>query len=202
MGNVSKGHGISICRHYSGFSPEEIVRRARCRIGESSYQLISNNSAPFCSWCVTGAHKNEQAERKISIPQKLFRQFVRGIVNLLFILTGARLKEEIRTDPRCRWRWFQFQGPFAQSTTPTPADFLGDLINNVVPGAGTALDQANTAAGLPFRLMQAGPGQQDPSSRVRRSRETMREVEAPATPESGQRRIGETSAGGAGISPA
>lgn len=42
---------------------EEIVRRARSRLGESRYRLLSNNCEHFSEWCVHGCHRSRQAER-------------------------------------------------------------------------------------------------------------------------------------------
>jgi len=42
---------------------EEIVRRARSRLGENRYRLLSNNCEHFSEWCVHGEHRSPQAER-------------------------------------------------------------------------------------------------------------------------------------------
>ncbi len=45
------------------FSPEEIVARARGRLGEDRYRLTSNNCEHFCEWCLSGESRSEQVER-------------------------------------------------------------------------------------------------------------------------------------------
>lgn len=92
--SFSKGHGISICRHNSRFTAEEVVRRARSRLDENSYHLLSNNCEHFCSWCVTGSHQSEQVEKLLNIPEKLFvyvcRMATGVLVRLLHIdLSGG-----------------------------------------------------------------------------------------------------------------
>jgi hypothetical protein len=42
---------------------EEIVRRARSRLGENRYRLLSNNCEHFSEWCIHGEHRSAQAER-------------------------------------------------------------------------------------------------------------------------------------------
>jgi hypothetical protein len=42
---------------------EEIVRRARSRLGENRYQLFSNNCEHFSEWCVNGVHRSPQVDR-------------------------------------------------------------------------------------------------------------------------------------------
>ena len=42
---------------------EEIVRRARSRLGENRYRLLSNNCEHLSEWCVHGEHRSPQVER-------------------------------------------------------------------------------------------------------------------------------------------
>lgn len=46
----------------------EIVARARSRLGENSYRLISNNCEHFCEWCVAGAARSEQIDSLLALP--------------------------------------------------------------------------------------------------------------------------------------
>lgn len=41
---------------------EDIVRRARSRLGECRYDLLSNNCEHFCSWCELGEARSSQIE--------------------------------------------------------------------------------------------------------------------------------------------
>ena len=50
------------------FSEDEIVKRARSRLGEKGYSLITNNCEHFARWCVTGENISYQV---INSPQKL-----------------------------------------------------------------------------------------------------------------------------------
>lgn len=45
------------------FPADEIVRRAHARLGETRYNLVSNNCEHLCAWCVVGASYSEQVER-------------------------------------------------------------------------------------------------------------------------------------------
>jgi Lecithin retinol acyltransferase len=45
------------------YTPEEIVARARSRIGERRYHLITNNCEHFTLWCLTGVSRSLQIER-------------------------------------------------------------------------------------------------------------------------------------------
>jgi hypothetical protein len=44
------------------FPPEEVVRRARMRVGESQYQVLRNNCEHFCEWCLHGEPRSFQVE--------------------------------------------------------------------------------------------------------------------------------------------
>ena len=47
------------------YSPDEIVRRAKSRIGEKDYHLVGNNCEQFVNWCRTGQHESQQVNEKI-----------------------------------------------------------------------------------------------------------------------------------------
>lgn len=52
---------------------EEIVRRARSRLGENHYRLLSNNCEHLSEWCVHGKHRSPQVERLLSGLHRVFR---------------------------------------------------------------------------------------------------------------------------------
>jgi len=55
----------------SRYSPEEIVRRARSRLGESDYRLLTNNCEHFCNWCVSGVSRSAQVEGRLQLPLRI-----------------------------------------------------------------------------------------------------------------------------------
>lgn len=62
------GRSVRIVDHYeSHYSPDEIVRRARSRLGESDYRLLTNNCEHFCNWCVSGVSRSAQVERRLPL---------------------------------------------------------------------------------------------------------------------------------------
>jgi hypothetical protein len=69
LARFSAGHAVRIVHHpRSVFSPEEIVRRARSRLGENDYRLLSNNCEHFCNWCLDGVSHSAQVERPLVLP--------------------------------------------------------------------------------------------------------------------------------------
>jgi hypothetical protein len=55
------------------FHGREIVRRARSRLGECQYDLLSNNCEHFCSWCELAEPRSLQVEA-LSTPLRLLLQ--------------------------------------------------------------------------------------------------------------------------------
>jgi len=48
------------------FDQHEVVRRARLRLGEDRYSVLSNNCEHFCEWCVRGRHLSYQVDDRIA----------------------------------------------------------------------------------------------------------------------------------------
>ena len=48
------------------FDPHEVVSRARLRLGEDRYSVLTNNCEHFCEWCVRGQHRSYQVDDRIS----------------------------------------------------------------------------------------------------------------------------------------
>jgi hypothetical protein len=63
----------------SHFDRCEVVRRARSRVGESSYRLFSNNCEHFCEWCVYGEHRSYQVEALLARPARALRTLIRFV---------------------------------------------------------------------------------------------------------------------------
>lgn len=58
----SRGNGFTV-RPAGRFSPEEALERARSRLGENLYRVLSNNCEHFARWCVSGVSRSFQVER-------------------------------------------------------------------------------------------------------------------------------------------
>ncbi len=57
------------------FDPAAVTRRARARLGEDRYRLLSNNCEHFCEWCLRDEHRSYQVERLLASPRRLARLF-------------------------------------------------------------------------------------------------------------------------------
>lgn len=73
VSQFSMGRPLRIVGHpESLFSPTEIVRRARSRLGEKQYHVLKNNCEHFCSWCTSGRSRSFQVERPEAIALRAF----------------------------------------------------------------------------------------------------------------------------------
>jgi len=61
---------------------DEVVRRARLRLGENRYHVLTNNCEHFCEWCVRGEHRSYQVD-------ELAARYGRAWQRLIDLLTSA-----------------------------------------------------------------------------------------------------------------
>jgi hypothetical protein len=65
------------------FDPREVIRRARSRVGEDDYRLLTNNCEHFCEWCLYGEHRSYQVEEWLARPARALHAAIRFIAQLL-----------------------------------------------------------------------------------------------------------------------
>ena len=61
------------------FDKHEVVRRARLRLGEDRYSVLTNNCEHFCEWCVRGEHRSYQVDDRSAG----YRGFLLRLIELL-----------------------------------------------------------------------------------------------------------------------
>lgn len=72
LSQFATGHTVWIVEHdESPYSPEEIVWRARSRLGENEYRLLTNNCEHFCNWCLNGISHSAQVQRRLHLPYRV-----------------------------------------------------------------------------------------------------------------------------------
>jgi hypothetical protein len=79
-----QGKPVQVVESEVGFTLEEVVSRATSRLGESNYDLVSNNCEHFVNWCRSGKHESQQsnlgetvARQSVAIAAKpMFRQWL------------------------------------------------------------------------------------------------------------------------------
>jgi Lecithin retinol acyltransferase len=89
LAGFTHGHTLWVRPGAVHFEREEVVRRARARIGENSYRLLSNNCEHFCEWCLRGEHRSEQVERALLLPRRFARGASAATVALLAVSVAS-----------------------------------------------------------------------------------------------------------------
>lgn len=70
-----KANGIYLAfatGRYKLYSPEDTVKRAYSRLGEQSYNLLSNNCEHFAIWCKTGISESYQVNSILKVLKALW----------------------------------------------------------------------------------------------------------------------------------
>jgi hypothetical protein len=70
------------------FVGEDAVRRARSRLGENCYRVLTNNCEHFCTWCLYGENRSEQIDECLAHPSVALRT----AISLLTAFLGRTLK--------------------------------------------------------------------------------------------------------------
>jgi hypothetical protein len=87
LSDFISGHPVWMVDHAeSTYSPHEIVGRARSRVGEHDYRLLTNNCEHFCNWCVIGLSHSAQIGRPLELSSRaldLAASIVTGIQRMV-----------------------------------------------------------------------------------------------------------------------
>ncbi|OLL28160.1 NC domain protein [Burkholderia sp. SRS-W-2-2016] len=89
LARFAAGHPLSIRATPSAlYVGAEAVSRARSRLGENRYRLLTNNCEHFCAWCLLGESRSEQVHGCLRHP----RAGMRALLCLVkaFVESGAR----------------------------------------------------------------------------------------------------------------
>lgn len=62
------------------FDRDEVVRRARRRLGEDRYHVFANNCEHFCEWCVRGEHRSYQVDQRLANCADGWRRVIERLV--------------------------------------------------------------------------------------------------------------------------
>jgi hypothetical protein len=66
----------------SDFDVREVIYRARSRVGEDRYRLLTNNCEHFCEWCLRGTARSFQVEAWLARPRLTLLATLRLIIGL------------------------------------------------------------------------------------------------------------------------
>jgi hypothetical protein len=77
------GRPIFVIAHAEAcLDPAEIISRARSRLGEKNYRLLTNNCEHFCEWALHGVARSFQVETSLAFPRMLGER-VQGAISRL-----------------------------------------------------------------------------------------------------------------------
>jgi Lecithin retinol acyltransferase len=68
----ARGRSIRVRCDSRCFSRCEVVKRARSRLGECRYHVLTNNCEHFCAWALRDEGRSAQVERLRATPQTLY----------------------------------------------------------------------------------------------------------------------------------
>ena len=95
LSRFAAGHRVSVV---SGMPPKfegrEVARRARSRIGEDNYRILTNNCEHFCEWCIRGQHRSYQIDACLALPSRALHVTQRLIAELLSLAGRTFLRSD------------------------------------------------------------------------------------------------------------
>ena len=63
LDRFAQGRPVWVKSHApSNFECQDVIERARSRVGENCYRLLTNNCEHFCEWCLSGEPRSYQVE--------------------------------------------------------------------------------------------------------------------------------------------
>jgi len=70
LATFAEGRPVFVVTHAEGaFEVAEILRRARSRLGEKHYRLLTNNCEHFVEWCLHDVHRSFQVQTALEFPR-------------------------------------------------------------------------------------------------------------------------------------
>ena len=83
------GHAVVVrARPFRRYTGAQAVLRARSRLGENRYRLLTNNCEHFCAWCLLGESRSEQVHACLTHP----RTGAHAVLCLISAFVGNRMK--------------------------------------------------------------------------------------------------------------
>jgi hypothetical protein len=80
----AEGRPVFVVTHAeAGFAADEVIRRARSRLGEKRYRLLSNNCEHFVEWCLHDLHRSFQVEIVLEFPRWMGERIVATLARMM-----------------------------------------------------------------------------------------------------------------------
>jgi hypothetical protein len=65
------------------YDGSEVVQRARSRVGERRYRLLTNNCEHFCEWCLNGQQRSYQVEALVERGRRMLGTPIDAVIVLI-----------------------------------------------------------------------------------------------------------------------
>jgi Lecithin retinol acyltransferase len=76
------GHSIRVRYDLRRFDPATVVERARSRLGESRYRILTNNCEHLCAWALRNEPRSMQVDRIRSAPRVTWHAITQIVARL------------------------------------------------------------------------------------------------------------------------
>jgi hypothetical protein len=81
LAEFARGHAVRIRPHAGPrFDGQTVIARARSRLGEDAYRILSNNCEHFCEWCVHGRSRSRQVELLWTAPRRALHAVLQRLI--------------------------------------------------------------------------------------------------------------------------
>jgi hypothetical protein len=96
------GRPVFVVQHVAlPYEARDIVARARSRLGEHRYRLLSNNCEHFVEWCLYDVARSFQVERALEFPRFMGERIQSALARIAARLLGLGKQTERARKP---WR--------------------------------------------------------------------------------------------------
>jgi hypothetical protein len=96
----AEGRFIFVVAHAEAvFEAAEVIRRARSRLGEKRYRLLSNNCEHFVEWCLHNEHRSFQVQTALEFPRWFGERVLSVVLRWLERGTSRRVQTAKKAVP-------------------------------------------------------------------------------------------------------
>lgn len=97
MPEFAEGRPVFVVEHEeSVHDTDEVIRRARSRVGENRYDLFENNCEHLVEWCLHGVARSFQVESALEFPERAGEWWLRKLFTVACRLLGVGAKPHVR----------------------------------------------------------------------------------------------------------
>jgi hypothetical protein len=93
------GRPVYVIHHAEGcIDADEVIRRARSRLGEKTYRLLTNNCEHFVEWCLHDVARSFQVDVSLAFPRVLGERLQGAVLRFIERLLSVPVRARVRRD--------------------------------------------------------------------------------------------------------